>query len=359
MKKISLGILILSNTWGGTENIIEIIAKNIDKEKFYVNLLVNDFLYHKYKRIRSVNVVNLGSLESNKKVKKIYSIFKIRYKLLKSIKKFKIEILQAQLENTILLLGICLNQINIPLIFALKGDETEIYHNPKTLEHLIISKFLDMNFKNKHTTIISVSRWLIKDYSKRIRNKIKVICNGVDNRKFRPLNLKRIENSILFAGRYVEKKGIRNLLKVARDLKEYNFIFAGMGPLKHLINLPNTKDLGFRQKNELVNLYNTADICVFPSKNEAFGNVCLEAMSCGACVIVTNSGFSEIVEDGKDGLIIEPDNAKELKKAILMLIQNQELKARLRENARKKALLYDIKKSVVKYQDLYMRVAAK
>jgi glycosyltransferase involved in cell wall biosynthesis len=61
----------------------------------------------------------------------------------------------------------------------------------------------------------------------------------------------------------------------------------------------------------------------------------------------------------KDGLLIEPDNAKELKKAILTLIKNQDLKARLRENSRKKALLFDINKSVAKYQDLYMSVAAK
>src|SRR3990167_7397427 len=314
MKKLRLGLLVLSNSWGGAEESIYNMAKNIDKKEFAVSLLVNEFLCDRYKDIRSVSVVNLGRLESNKKIQKVYTLIKIRSRLFESVKKYRIEIIHARLENSLILLGTMLNKPSVPLVFTLCGDE-----------------------KNK--------------------TKIKVITNGVDINKFRPLKLRRFNKSILFVGRYVEGKGIEDLLKVARQLKNYKFIFAGKGPLVSLLKLENTKDIGFQRRESLIKLYSQVTLCTFPSYSEGMPMVGLEAMACGTPVVASYVGFGEYIDNRVDGLIIEPGNIIQLKRAILKLMENSNLRKRLGKNARKKALKYDIKRVVLKYQDLYREVA--
>ena len=290
MKKLRLGLLVLSNSWGGAEESIYNMAKNIDKKEFAVSLLVNEFLCDRYKDIRSVSVVNLGRLESNKKIQKVYTLIKIRSRLFESVKKYRIEIIHARLENSLILLGTMLNKPSVPLVFTLCGDETKIYHNPKTLEQKLIRMFLNRMLKDNDVTVTSVSNWLVKDFDKENKTKIKVISNGVDINKFRPLKLRRFNKSILFVGRYVEGKGIEDLLKVARQLKNYKFIFAGKGPLVSLLKLENTKDIGFQRRESLIKLYSQVTLCTFPSYSEGMPMVGLEAMACGTPVVASYVG---------------------------------------------------------------------
>ena len=91
---------------------------------------------------------------------------------------------------------------------------------------------------------------------------------------------------------------------------------------------------------ELVKLYNQATICIFPSYRESFGLVGLEAMSCGRAVIATPLGFSEYIENGKDGIIIPAKDENALKNAIVDLMTNEKKRKMLEKNARKKALKY-------------------
>ena len=72
---------------------------------------------------------------------------------------------------------------------------------------------------------------------------------------------------------FLEIKGVRELIEVAKELKDYEFWFIGEGELKSLINLPNTKHLGYFNHStgsRLVEMYNRATICVFPSYKENF-----------------------------------------------------------------------------------------
>ena len=356
---IKVGILILSNTWGGAEESVFKIANYLDKNKFTVYLFVNDFLYEKYKSIPDINLVSLGPLESNKKIEKIISLIKLRVSLIKVIRDTKVDILHAQLENTILLLGVPYKKLSVPIIFTFRGTETQIYHNPKTFEQRVIRYILERLFNEGTARFTAVTSWLTKDFKKLYRDKIEVLYNGIAVNKFRALNVKRSDNSIMFVGRYIERKGIEELLKAAAKLPDFNFIFVGKGPLDSLINLPNTKDLGFVERDDLVGLYNQATICVFPSRFEAFGNVCLEAMSCGAPVIVTNTGFSEYVEHGVDGLIVEPGNVEQLKDSIVKLMKNSKLRNFLGKNARTKALKFDLRLAIKKYESFYEKAVVK
>jgi glycosyltransferase involved in cell wall biosynthesis len=81
--------------------------------------------------------------------------------------------------------------------------------------------------------------------------------------------------------------------------------------------------------------YRSCDVFVFPSRNESFGNVLIEAMACGtACVATKIEGVTEdILTDGYNGIIVEQEDHKALAEAVLSLLGNSELRYRIADNA--------------------------
>ena len=210
----------------------------------------------------------------------------------------------------------------------------------------------------KTDSIISPSKWMKTYVKKNYGFDSQVITNGIDTSVYKVLkNPKKEKNVVLFVGRFLRIKGITELVKVAKELKNYEFWFAGRGPYKELLTLPNTKYLGyFDDEKELVKLYNKATICVFPSYKENFPVVGLEALACGKATIATKVGFSEIITNDLDGILIKPRNAKQLKAAIVRLMKNPGLRQKFEKNARKKALKFDYKHIIRQYYSLYRKL---
>jgi glycosyltransferase involved in cell wall biosynthesis len=127
------------------------------------------------------------------------------------------------------------------------------------------------------------------------------IANGVDAAMFHPTderarNLLRAQlvaqaktPLLLFVGRFVEKKGLRVLHRLAQDLPHVRWIFAGWGPLDPsdwgLANVAVHRRL---TKAQLVPLYQAADLLVLPSVGEGFPLVVQEAMACGTPALVSD-----------------------------------------------------------------------
>jgi len=88
---------------------------------------------------------------------------------------------------------------------------------------------------------------------------------------------------------------------------------------------------------ELASLYRSASIFVCPSLCEPFGNINIEAMSCGTPVIATAyGGPAEIIEDGVDGLLFPPGRSDELATRIESLLHSAHTREHLSLNALKK-----------------------
>lgn len=88
----------------------------------------------------------------------------------------------------------------------------------------------------------------------------------------------------------------------------------------------------------LESLYAAFDLVVVPSQNEAFSLVLVEAMAASCGVIATRKGgMAEIVDDGIDGLLIEPDDLSSLAAAMRLLLEDEPLRLRMGEAARLKA----------------------
>ena len=79
-----------------------------------------------------------------------------------------------------------------------------------------------------------------------------------------------------------------------------------------------------------------ADVFVLPSRSEGFSNALIEAMASGLAVIATNvGGNAEAVHDGSDGFIVPADDVQALSSAMLMLLKNPEMAARMGSAARR------------------------
>jgi glycosyltransferase involved in cell wall biosynthesis len=83
-----------------------------------------------------------------------------------------------------------------------------------------------------------------------------------------------------------------------------------------------------------------AAVFAFPSQLESLPNVCIEAMACGVPVAITSRGPGpEIVEDGKTGLLIDPDSPADIADKVTRLLDDRELGERLAAAARQGAQL--------------------
>ena len=99
--------------------------------------------------------------------------------------------------------------------------------------------------------------------------------------------------------------------------------------------------IGFVPDNILPKFYNTSDMLVLPStdKSEAFGIVCLEAMSSGIPVISSDlSGVRSVVEKQKTGLLVKPGNVDNLVKMIKYLLKDSRQAKLYGKAAREKVL---------------------
>jgi len=152
---------------------------------------------------------------------------------------------------------------------------------------------------------------------------------------------------LVTVGRAVAKKGIDTLLHALSALPEnlhWRWTHIGGGPLRdELMEL--SQELGIEQRCEFLGAlpqsdvlaaYREADLFVLPSRIDATGdrdglpNVIMEAQSQGLPVISTNiSGIPELINDGFNGVLVEPDDQGGLTRAIEALFQNPENRNRM------------------------------
>jgi len=115
--------------------------------------------------------------------------------------------------------------------------------------------------------------------------------NGVDGTLFYPpvapsSGGRASARPVLFVGRYVEKKGLAVIRKLAASRPDLDFHLAGSGPIKPASwRLANVRDLGPQSQRALADLYRTADVLLLPSVGEGYPLVIQEAMACGLPVI--------------------------------------------------------------------------
>ena len=193
------------------------------------------------------------------------------------------------------------------------------------------------------------------------KNRFFAIRNGIDLHKFKVVSKSRKAALrqqlrlppgliVLYVGQFIERKGVSELLDVWADVRtdipSANLLFVGAGPLTKRIILASRRDesiycLG--ERRDVHRLMQAADFFVFPSSNESFGCVLVEAMASGLPLIAGNTGIAATLPiDRRVGRVINPGDRNSLKYALLELAADPELRASYGDQGPRLAECYDI-----------------
>ncbi len=191
-----------------------------------------------------------------------------------------------------------------------------------------------------------------------LRN-LEVCPNGVDQELFSPqfrntqlralFSVNEKTPMLLYVGRIASEKGLDVLMAAVKNLDRagvsFKLVLVGDGPAREQLaktSPDNVIFVGYKSGRELQELYASADIFVFPSTTETFGNVILEAMCSGLPVVAARAGgVIDNVLDMYNGIGFQPGDAIDMAKAIKGLIEDHELHSRLAANA----LVYALSKT--------------
>lgn len=220
-------------------------------------------------------------------------------------------------------------------------------------------------------------------------NKIDVIYNGLFLKPYKlennivghtpdvPCNF--VNNSgkktvVGLIGRFTSEKGHKYLVEAAdiiiNKLGKKNIIFKLAGSdnfgksivdnLKKLIldrNLEKYFEFCGYVENIIEFINKNIDIVAIPSEREAFGRVVVESWIAGKPIIAFNvEGLAELIENGKNGILIQPENSDILAEKIIELSENFELQKTLTGNGLKTAVDFDVKYSADRILNLWERL---
>ncbi|MBT4175149.1 glycosyltransferase family 4 protein [archaeon] len=251
----------------------------------------------------------------------------------------------------------------------------------KFLIHLHGGKFLEFYKKSKYKSLIQfilnsadglivLSDYWIKNIKKISQNKnIEILKNPVNVEKIsiKNENERNEEEEILFVGNNWKLKGVYDLIATMPTIIKNN-------PNIHL-NLigkeePEAKKIILDKKmskyvsclgeitgDKKWDYYKKATIFVLPSHYESFGIVLLEAMASGVPIIASKTGgIPDLIEDGKNGLLFEPRNLKDLSGKIIKLLNDKKLsQIIIKNNLLKVKKNYSTRKVFNELDNIYQR----
>lgn len=213
---------------------------------------------------------------------------------------------------------------------------------------------------------VSVSGGLMKDLAAVgiTGERVRVIHNPVDLKVINSLKEDAVEVGgpfVLFAGRLTKQKNVPLLVEafgMIKDRHPAKLLILGQGEEEEALR-NMCKDLGIKDrvvfKGFVQNPFKymrKAEVFVLPSDFEGFGCVLVEAMATGTPVISTDCpyGPNEIIEDGKDGLLVPVGDPEAMARAMERLLTDRSLRERLVEGGLRKAGEFEVQKVVRRYE---------
>lgn len=222
------------------------------------------------------------------------------------------------------------------------------------------------------SVIVCPSQWLAdrvkESYLKEYQ--VKVIPNAVDVEVFKSNNRDAIRKKYgipirkkiilcLAADFEDERKGIKYFFESLKYITAKNWMVVTAGKV---VNYDKIKEVDFeirqmgyiKDKNEISDVYNIADIFCISSLDDNFPTTVLEAMACGIPMVGFNvGGIPEQVIEGC-GIMVKSKDIEALGKAMERLLTNDEMRRNFGENCRKRVLQnYSIEKFIDNYMEVY------
>lgn len=230
--------------------------------------------------------------------------------------------------------------------------------------------FLAKRAIKKSAKIVSISKITYNQITKNIKTKkdIRVIHEFIDDKFHKTTKNKPLINEkyILYIGNRRPHKNIENLIRAFNNIKnqiDHKLILAGekdnSNNFKYLIkNLYLEKrvhEINTPKDDIVINLYQHADLFVFPSLFEGFGLPPLEAIACGCPSITSNIDIlKEIL--GEEIACMNPYCIDDMAEKILKSLKNEKYRNKLLNSGKEKIKLYDKKIILNKYIECFTEV---
>jgi len=363
---------------GGAEIQAQRVAKNLRVKGIDVFVLTQHF--KGLKRRENIEEVPVYRLFTFGRGKFRSLIFMLSTFLFLVRKRRQYQIIHAHLASSPAIVAVIAGRIlrkKVIIKFAGAGKTGDI----GTARETFVGK-LKLKFLRKYTDCFvcpseEVKRELIE--YKFPEERIKKIPNGVDIKKFSPVNgniKEKIKQSlnlsynkvVTFTGRLVLGKGLEILLstwkKIISLFPDSHLLILGKGSLKDTLQ-NMTNELKIKEyvtfKGEVKNIdqyLKASDVFILPSLAEGLSNALLEAMACGLPVVATNiGGTKEVIKNGMNGILVEPKNSEQLAQAVLSLIRDEKRAQRLGRNAQKTVKeSYSLDRISKKYTQIYSQL---
>lgn len=269
--------------------------------------------------------------------------------------------------------------LRVPVVVSSHG----IRH--KTIQHGLKSKLKRIIYpieRNLDTYTIKAANEVVVDndtikyyFEKTINKRINTIPIPIQQDKFEyslpdrntirtELGLDESFKVVGFIGRFAPEKNLISLIiafsSVLQNSPQARLVLVGTGPMesemKNLVNEMNMSDkvIFCGVRNDVNKILSACDIFILPSFVEGMSVALLEAMAAGRSIICSNIPTNaEIITHRRDGILVDPNNIKEIENAILELLDNAELRSELSSNAKKRVLEFGINMIFPKVINIY------
>ena len=259
--------------------------------------------------------------------------------------------------------------IEIPIVTTLHGSDITLVGSHPFYKPAVTFSI------NQSDIVTSVSNSLRADTLDifKIKKNIQVVPNFIDIDKYETLRTncsrhqlaKPNERLVTHVSNFRPVKRVHDVLSVFAKISkevESRLIMVGDGPERSAAE-EYTKELGLTdivdfvgKSNDVYRILCTSDLFLLPSQRESFGLAALEAMAARTPVVATNEGgIPEVVEHEISGYLVTHGDVDTMAAYSIKLLTNETLLQQFKKEAFTRAKLFDIKKIIPLYFDIYQK----
>lgn len=259
-----------------------------------------------------------------------------------------------------------------PTIMHIHGSDFDQFYFKSNIIAKIFVKYI---FSTTDKVIVLSEYWNTFFKQSIPSASVQVIYNGVNVDTFLPNDTKiHHPNHFLFLGRLGKRKGIYDLIAAldiivnTRKIKSIKIYIAGDGEIDEVSELINELGLqqhaillGWLDDSKKLDHVKQVSTVVLPSYSEGLPMALIEAMAAGKVIISTRvGGIPELVEEGKNGFLVEPGDIEGLVEKIVYILQNKHLADTIAHNNISKVMSkYNLAENNRKLFELYTELVNK
>jgi len=227
-------------------------------------------------------------------------------------------------------------------------------------------------FYNMGDVVVAATPYVARTLSKDgVKRPFRIIPNGINREVFRKdaikgeafrerFGIKKSDKLVVSVGLRIPRKGVDTFVNMASRLqhkKDVKFVWAGASEtiLEDALNKLSPGNVifpGHIPFDEIVGVYSAADVFVFPTRGESYGNVMLEAASCGCPLLIRDIPvYEDWVIDNEHCLKANSNDEFALK--LERILDDAALRSKLTDGAKALAEEHDIKKTALMLMELY------